>query len=230
YWQTVKTKKLFFYLLVHRDERVSGDCLVDALWHEASRKKGSDSLRKAVQYIRDVSRSMLGKDIELISSAKGSFQLSPGVSVSLDTDEFDAILRIAGNTENAAEKKKLLWKAISLGRKNVATGWYDDWVEQLRRYYNGKCEECLLMIIDLCNRNGEYSEALNACREAVTLNPLEEGYHCRLMETLAGLGRYKEITAHFDKLKKDLKRELGTVPSKETLKVYEALTGTGPGQ
>ncbi|UCF71324.1 MAG: hypothetical protein JSW49_03325 [candidate division WOR-3 bacterium] len=230
YWQTVKTKKLFFYLLVHRDERVSGDCLIDALWHEASRKKGSDSLRKAVQYIRDVSRSMLGKDIELISSAKGSFQLAPGVSVSLDTDEFDAILRIVWNTEDDAQKKKLLWKAISLGRKNLATGWYDDWVEQLRRYYNGKCEECLTMIIDLCNRNGEYSEALDACGEAVTLNPLEEGHHCRLMEALAGLGRYKEITAHFDKLKKDLKRELGTVPSKETLKVYEALTGTGIGQ
>lgn len=229
-WQTVKTKKLFFYLLLQREEKVSSDCLIDALWHDASGKKGSDSLRKAIQYIRDIFRSVLGKEVELISAAKGYFQIAPTVSVSLDTDEVDAALKRARHCDDDSDKIVLLTKVVSLCGKGFATGWYDDWIEQLRRYYKGKCEESLVLIVDLCHRRGEYVRALQSCEDLVALNPLEEKHHCRLMEALARLGRYKELKQHFDKLRKDLKKELRAVPKKETLEVYEALLRAGSGQ
>jgi two-component SAPR family response regulator len=226
-WQTTKTKKLFFYLLLHRDEKVSSDCLIDKLWHETSSKKGSDSLRKALQYIRTVTRSTLGIDAELVASAKGFYQLAPGVSVNLDVDEFNAFLKRMQECESDPERMELLRKAIGLCSKDFASGWYDDWTEELRRYYRRKHEECLVMLADLCYRAGKYSEAVEAGKDLVSLNPLEEKYHCRLMEALAPLGRFKEISEHYEKLRKDLRRELQTAPKKETLEVYEALVRAG---
>jgi LuxR family maltose regulon positive regulatory protein len=228
-WPTMKTKKLFFYMLLRRDEKVSSDCLIDALWHEVSGRRGSDSLRKAVQYTRDIFRSMLGKEAELISAAKGYFQMAPGVSVCLDTDEFDAALKKVRDCEDSSGKMELLTKAVSLCDKDFATGWYDDWVDQLRRYYKGKREECLTIIADILFGRGEYSKVLETCKDLVVLNPLEERHHCRLMEALAHLGRYAEIAEHFAKLKDDLRRELKAVPRKETLELYEALVRTGSG-
>jgi len=228
-WQTMKTKKLFFYLLLHRNEKVGNDCLIDTLWHEVSGKKGSGSLRKAMQYIRTITRSTLGIRGELVSSAKGFYQMAPGVSINLDTDEFDTLLKRAKESEDDAEKIELLQKAIALCNKDFASGWYDDWVEQLRLHYKGNYEECSVMLADLYYRREEYAEAVKVYEKLISLNPLEEKYHCRLMEALGRLGKHKEIVQDFEKLRKNLKKELQSKPQQETLEVYEALMRAGSG-
>jgi DNA-binding SARP family transcriptional activator len=65
-WKTVKAKKLLFYLLLRRGERTSGDLLVEKLWPKASPGKGSDSLRKAVQHIRGITKTHSGRSAELV--------------------------------------------------------------------------------------------------------------------------------------------------------------------
>ncbi len=228
-WQTSKTKKLFFYLLLHKGEKVSGDRLIDALWNEVSGKKGSSSLRKALQYVRAITKSTLGIGEDLICAARGSYQLAPGVLVNLDTDGFEDLLKKAKDTGDRVEKRVLLEKIISVYKNGFASGWYDDWVEQLRRHYQCKYEEGLVLLLDLYEGDGEYIGAMNICKRLVSLNFLDEQHHRRLMRVLAQLGRFGEIEQDFQKLKKALRKELKTEPQKDTVEIYEALARMPPG-
>ncbi|MDH4211189.1 MAG: hypothetical protein OEV79_07040 [candidate division WOR-3 bacterium] len=228
-WQTSKTKRLFFYLLLHKGEKVSGDILIDTMWHEVSSKKGSISLRKAMQYIREITRSTLGIKEDLICSAKGSYQLVSGVLVNLDTDEFEALLKKAKETADEAEKRRLLDKMSSVYKEGFASGWYDDWVEQMRRHYQSRYEEGLVMLFEQYEGDGEYIGAMNVSKKLISLNFLDEKHHCRLMRVLAQLGRFGEIEQDFQELKKALRKELKTEPQKETVEVYEALANAPPG-
>ncbi|UCG30538.1 MAG: hypothetical protein JSV53_01285 [candidate division WOR-3 bacterium] len=227
-WRTAKTKRLFFYLLLYKGEKVSGDHLIDTLWSEVSSKKGSSSVRKAVQYVREITRSSLGIDDDLICSVKGTYHMASGALINLDTDEFEALLKSAKDVEDRAEKIRLLERMISVYKDGFAPGWYDDWVEQMRRQYQYKYEEGLVILLDLYQNAGEYLEALIICKKLTSLNFFDEKHHCRLMHVLANLGRFGEIEQDFKELKKALRKELKAEPQKETLEVYNALTKAPP--
>jgi two-component SAPR family response regulator len=228
-WQTSKTKKLFFYMLLQRGERVSGDRLIDTLWHEVPGRKGSSSLRKAIQYIRQVTRSKLGIKDDLICSSKGMYQMAAGIVTNLDVDEFETLVKRAGETADNAEKRSLLEKIISVYKDGFASGWYDDWVEGIRLHYRSMYEECMVMLYDVAEKEGEYIEAMNISKRLVAINFLDEKHHCRLMRVLAQLGRFGEIEQDFQALTKALRKELKTSPHKETVEVYEALSKAPPG-
>jgi LuxR family maltose regulon positive regulatory protein len=223
-WQTSKTKKLFFYMLLQRGERVSGDRLIDTLWHEVSARKGSSSLRKAIQYIREVTRSKLGIKDELICLSKGMYQMATGTVTNLDVDEFETLVKRAREIADKGERRSLLEKMICIYKDGFASGWYDDWVEAIRLHYRSMYEECMIMLYDVAEKEGEYIEAMNISKRLVSMNFLDEKHHCRLMKVLAQLGRFGEIEQDFQAITKALRKELKTTPQKETVEVYEALS------
>jgi len=222
-WRTIKAKKLFFYLLLHKNEKVSSDVLVDALWPGASPRKGSDSLRKAMQYIREIMGSKLGTAVELINSVRGVYQISPSISIWLDVNEFDSLHERSLKSQDDIEKERTLQRAIDLYKDGFAVGWYDRWVDDLRRYYHCHYEECLAELARLYYRKGRHHEALELLEKLLSANFLEERYHRLYMETLGRLGRYRDIEGNFEKLKKTLKKELKAEPQRETIDLYKSL-------
>jgi LuxR family maltose regulon positive regulatory protein len=223
-WTTVKSKKLFFYLLLHKDGRVNHDVLIDALWQQASHKSGSDSLRKALQHIRQMYKVVKTGKGELVLSSKGFYQLSPKVAIRIDTEEFENLVKKIKAMESTDEKfESVLRKAISLYKDGFAPGWYDSWVEDRRRYYQNLYEDCLLMMADYHNENKRYKDAIIFYKKLILANIFNEEYHRRIMIAYNNVGRYKEIIRDFEQLKKALKKELDSEPQKETVKLYNNL-------
>ncbi len=222
-WKTIKAKKLFFYLLLHKNEAISNDSLIDIFWHDSSYSTGRYNLRKTIQYIRHALKDVLnGKD--LILSSKGLYQISQKASIWLDIDRFEELVKKAQQIKK--EDKQLedfLQKAFSLYKDGFAPGWYDSWVEEKRRYYQGLYEDCISMMSDFCFRNKKFKEALVWCHKLLSINFFNEEYHRMLMVSYAKLGRYKDIKYDFQKLKKTLKKELGTELQKETVNLYKKL-------
>jgi ATP/maltotriose-dependent transcriptional regulator MalT/DNA-binding SARP family transcriptional activator len=222
-WRTVKAKKLFFYLLLHRKERVSSDMLVDALWPDVSRRKGGDSLRKAMQHIREIMGSELGATAELVNSVKGVYEISPSISIWLDVNEFDSLHNRALKSLDDVEKETALQRAMDLYKDGFAVGWYDRWVDDLRRYYQGRYEECLAGLASMYCRKGRYNESAGLSEKLLSVNFLDECYHRQYMETLGRLGRYRDIEGNFEKLKKTLEQELKAEPQRKTIELYKSL-------
>ena len=227
-WQTSKTKRLFFFMLLQRGEKVSGDRLIDTLWHEVPTRKGSSSLRKAIQYIRQVTRLKLGIKDELICLSKGMYQMAAGIVTNLDVDEFEILAKRVREAADKAERRSLLEKMISIYKDGFASGWYDDWVEGIRLHYQSMYEECMVILYDVAEKEGEYIEAMNISKRLVSMNFVDEKHHCRLMKALAQLGRFGEIEQDFQALTKALRKELKTTPHEETVQVYEAFVKAPP--
>ncbi len=223
-WKTVKSKKLFFYLLLHKADKVNQDTLIDALWQNASYKSGSDSLRKALQHVRTIFKSNIITKGDILVRSKGLYQISPQIAIRLDIEEFqERIKKIRKLQEQNKEYESDLKKAISLYKNGFALGWYDSWVEEMRRYYQNLYEDCLVMMADLRFDKKEYKEAITWHKRLVSLNFYNEEYHRRLMRVYSKKGMHKEIVEDFEHLRKVLKKELGTEPQRETVELYKSL-------
>ncbi|MGB3339862.1 MAG: tetratricopeptide repeat protein [bacterium] len=226
-WTTMKSKKLFFYLLLHKNERVNHDILIDALWQKASHKSGSDSLRKALQHIRQMYKAVKTGKGELVLSSKGFYQLSPKVAIRIDTEEFENLVKKIKDMDNTDKKfESILRKTMSLYKDGFAPGWYDSWVEDRRRYYQNLYEDCLLMMADYYTENKRYKDAIIFYKKLILANIFNEEYHRKIMTVYNKVGRYKEIIRDFEQLKKALKKELDSEPQRETSDLFVKLTHT----
>ncbi|MGD8979370.1 MAG: BTAD domain-containing putative transcriptional regulator, partial [candidate division WOR-3 bacterium] len=229
-WKTIKAKKLLFYMLLQKGERTSGDLLVDKLWPDVSFRKGSDSLRKAIQHIRETAKVLGGATAELLTSAKGVYQMPANIYVYLDSDEFERLYQKAVAASSDEEKEGLLKKAIDLYGEGFAIGWYEDWIEEWRRYFQGRYEECLTALIGVYSRKFDYERALSSTEKLLALNFLDERYHRQYMEILAKLDRCADIQSDFKRLREMLKKEMKVDPSKETVDLYKGLIKANTGR
>jgi DNA-binding SARP family transcriptional activator len=203
--------------------------LVDKLWPNTSYGKGGDSLRKAIQHIREITRSELGVLTELVNSVKGIYQISPNISVSLDVDEFDGLYQRAIESSIEDEKAHMLKRAILLYGDGFAIGWYEEWVEDLRHYYQSRYEECLATLVRIHFQKEDYQEAVGLAEKLLTLNFLDEDYHRQYMEILGRMGRYGDIKLDFEKFSKMLKKEMKVEPAKQTVELYRSLIKSDTG-
>lgn len=221
-WRTMKAKKLFCYLLLHHTEKTTSDTLIDTLWRNVSHRKGCDSLRKAVQYVRQTMKKASGAENVLLVS-RGSYRVSPSISVWLDVETFEGFLKQAKSTQDDDHKITLLHKAINLYKRGFAYGWYDHWVEDVRHYYQSRYEECLSLLADFHYKKADYSDAATIYKKLISLNSFDERYHRELMVSLAKLQKYKEIEKQFKKLEETLDKELKARPQTATIELYNSL-------
>ncbi|KPJ73049.1 hypothetical protein AMJ52_04415 [candidate division TA06 bacterium DG_78] len=223
-WKTANAKKLFFYLLLQKQENVSQDSIMRAFWPHASHKTGCANLRKTIQYIRETIKSQVVTSSDIIVSHKGMYQLASHFSIELDTDEFENVVNQAKTLKPPDERSRVyLQKAISLYKDGFAVGWYDEWIEDNRRYYENLYEDCCNMMARIFFDIKRFKHASVWYKKLLSLNFYNEEYHRQLMMTYAYLKRYHEITRHYENLKKILKEELNTVPQQATVHLYSTL-------
>ena len=223
-WQTLKAKKLFFYLLLHRNEKVSHDALIDAFWQKSSYKSAQYNLRKTIQYIRQSLKVTKTHIEKFIISSKGSYQIDPQVSIMLDIDRFqDSVVQLKTLKGQDKKFKSFAQNVLSVYKKGFAVHWYDGWAEERRRFYQSLYEDCLLIMAKYYFDRNKYKESIIWYKKLVGLDFYNEIYHHKLMIAFSKIGKFRELKQDFDRLKKILKKELGTEPQKKTVDIYESL-------
>jgi DNA-binding SARP family transcriptional activator len=222
-WPTEKSKKLFFYLLYRKNEPVSVDVLINTMWTRADKKTGGDNLRKAVQHIRGVLKSH-GIGGDLLISGYGYYQIVPAVLVQLDTDRLKELLPGVKNIKGKGEGLLKAHKAgLQMFNRGFASGWYDEWVEEVRRSFKKDYEEYLNILLAQAVKTSQHRKAARLGEVLVNLDYYNEDYHRRLMFAYARLKKTRLVEQHFMQLCKTLKKELGAEPQKETLRLYNSL-------
>ena len=223
-WKTVKAKKLFFYLLLNKNENASQDSLINTLWQNASQRTGRSNLRKTIQYIRETIKSCVPNIGDIIVANKGLYRISPHVTIELDTEEFQNMVNKAKTLKIQDDRlKEHLQRAIFLHKDGFAIGWYDRWVEDMRHYYENLYEDCLNMMARYYFKKKRFKQASIWYKKLLSLNFYDEENHRQLMMVYAQLGKNKEIIQNFETLKKVLKKELNTAPQQTTIKLYTSL-------
>jgi DNA-binding SARP family transcriptional activator len=220
-----KQRALLAVLLLHRNELVPTERLIDDLWGE----RPPATANKAVQVYVSQLRKTLGDGLLETGPTGYVLRLAPG---SVDLDAFEDLLGrgralLAGGS--AAEASELLRRALALWRGPALA---DFRYESFARDEGGRLEELRLVALeqrleaDLAL--GRHAEAVPELEGLVREHPLRESLRGLLMLALYRSGRQADALAAYQAAREALVEELGLDPSESLQRLETAILRHDP--
>ena len=216
---TRKATALVAYLAV-TGQAHTRDALCALLWPESDHEHARGALRRTLSALR----AALGA--EWIEAGRDRVELRRAEGLRVDVDEFRRRLADA----DANDPVRVLTEAVALYRGDLLAGFavrdsanFDDWqyleAEGLRR----ELAEALERLVDAHAARGEHERAIVYARRWLSLNPLHETVHRRLMELSALKGERAGALRQYRECVRVLQAELGVAPLEETTALHRSI-------
>jgi class 3 adenylate cyclase len=207
------SRALLAYLLLHANEAVSADRLVDELWGERPPKTAVSSLRNYVSRLR---KEIGGTRLELEAA---------GYVLRVDPEQFDLArfdrLVAEARVAPARQRADLLRAALALWRGDPLE---DLAFEEFAQAEIAQLEERRLSAresrIDAELELGRGAELVEEIQDLISAHPLRERLRGQLMLALYRAGRQADALDAYREARRMLRDELGLEPSEE-LRVVE---------
>jgi len=211
---TRKAIALLAYLVIS-GPAVTRDHAAALLWPDHDHPRARAALRRTLSTLR---RAIGDKHLD---ATRQRIELLPA---GLDVD----VLRFEDLA--SATDEDLLREAWDLYRGDLLLGFglrdsagFDDWqrreTERLRTVAGVVLDQLALT----CEQRGDLTDAVHHAEARLSLDPLSESAHRRLMELEARRGERGAAIARYRTLVRTLSDELGVAPLDETTAVYEAI-------
>lgn len=216
-----KQRTLLAFLLLHANEVVSRERLIDCLWGEAPPETALTALQGYVSQLR----KLLGRE-RLVTR-------SPGYLLTVVPEELDLgrLERLAANAREPEPKEAAaaLAEALSLFHgPPLADFAYESWAQT----EIGRLEElrlvCLEQRIEADLSLGRHAELVGELEALVNTHPLRERLRGQLMLALYRSRRQAEALAAFQETRTALVEELGIEPSPELQALERAILNQEP--
>jgi DNA-binding SARP family transcriptional activator len=201
----VRQRSLLTMLLLHRNEVIPRERLIDALWGESPPATAVNALQVAVHGLR----KLLGHD--RLGSHYGGYELvvEPG---ELDLDEFE---RAADHARSGVATATELRRALSLWRGVAATDSYPDGVrselarlDELRVFLLEERFEADLVV-------GRHAALVEELEALLAEHPYRERLRGQLIIALYRAGRQAEALEAYARARRTLVDDLGIEPGPE---------------
>ena len=213
---TAKSRALLAYLASPPDRLHLREKLATLLWGEVSDERARDSLRHALAGLRNALRGI--PEILTIESSNIGVT-ADGVSV----DVVDFERAVARGTPADLEAAAALYSGDFLEGLGVGAPLFDEWMMEQRERLRSLAIDALQAFAAHLERNDAVEPAIAAVRRALSLDPLAETAHRRLMTIYARRGRRAEMLRQYEVCADVLRRELGTTPADETTRLRDEL-------
>jgi DNA-binding SARP family transcriptional activator len=217
----VKQRSLLAILLLHANQVLSSDRLIDELWGASP----PPTAAKSVQVMVSKLRKKLG-DRRLVTHPPGYvLRVEPAA---LDLARFEQLLGEARRAapESAARK---LHQALALWRGPALA---DLAYESFAQAEIARLEELRLAAldqrIDADLATGRHAELVGELEALVAQHPLHERLRCQLMVALYRSGRQAEALDAYRAARRELSEELGLEPSEELKRLEQAILRQDP--
>ena len=216
-----RQRKLLAILLLHPNEFVSSDRLIDDLWGDDRPETAAKALQGYVSQLRKT----LGPDALVTGPGGYMLKLAPG---QLDVDQFAQLVDDARDAEphDAAE---WLREALALWRgPPLADFAYDDFAQSEIARLEERRLVALERRIEADLALGRHQEVAGELAALVKQNPLRERLRAELMLALYRSGRQAEALEAFADARRTLLDELGLEPSEELRQLQAAILAHDP--
>jgi DNA-binding SARP family transcriptional activator/streptogramin lyase len=216
--QRGKQLALLAYLLLHPNELVSTDRLIDALWGERPPPTAAKILQNAVSQLRRV----LGED-RLVTQPPGyRFRLEPG---ELDLHRFEQLAQ-EGRTKHDAQ---VLRDALAIWRGEPLSNLRD---EPFAQHAARQLEEARLSVledrIDADLAAGRDAVLVPELEQLIAREPLRERPYGQLMLALYRDGRQAEALETYQRARKMLSEEVGLQPGPQLQELERRMLNQDP--
>jgi LuxR family maltose regulon positive regulatory protein len=210
----LRAKEMLFFFLAH--PVVTKERIVAALWPELSLAKAHSTFHF---YLFQVRRLLGGT--EAISYEGGAYRLESR-RYKHDVDEFHRSLAKAEKAASA-RRENYLREALNLFRGDYLEDIYSEWTEELRASLRREYFQALEDLARDCRSRGRLDDAAEYCHRLLDKDILREDIHRELIGTLVDMGDRAGAIRQFERLRQVLYKELGTVPSSETMNMVRGL-------
>lgn len=220
---------LLAMLLLHADQVVPAERLVDAIWGDRPPRDARNQLQACVSRLRKLLAGDAGAGGAIVTDPAG-YRLRMG-SHRLDLREFRRATAearahaTAGRHRQAGECYRAglgLWRGPALGGIDS---------EPVRRAARALDEERVLAWEECLEAElaaGAGPELVAELTELVREHPYREGLHGALMRALYRAGRHADALAVYRNLRRTLREELGTEPGAELRRLHRSILGHDP--
>ena len=216
-----RQRKLLAILLLHSNEFVSSDRLIDDLWGDDRPETAAKALQGYVSQLRKT----LGPDALITGAGGYMLKLAPG---QLDADRFEQLVNDAREAEpqDAAE---WLREALALWRgPPLADFTYDDFAQAEIARFEERRLVALERRIEADLALGRHEEVAGELASLVKQHPLRERLRAELMLALYRSGRQAEALEAYADARRALLDELGLEPSEELRQLQAAILAHDP--
>lgn len=213
-----KQRTLLAYLLLHRNEAIPRDVLIDALWPEDPPATAAHALDVYVSRLR----KSLGAD-GLVETRGGSVRLTVA-DEAVDAACFEQLVDTARRAEAPVDRLAALEQALALWRGRALADLLDEPAlrperERLEEERLAAEEERFEAMLEL----GRHGEAIGALQVLASEHPLRERPRRLLMVALYRAGRQSEALEVYRSFRRLLSEELGLEPSVELRELEAAV-------
>ena len=218
------------YLILERDRPVTRAELADAVWAEGVPPTWRAALRGVLARVRSA-LSVTPLPQVVLTCAHGCYQLalSTGVVVDVEAAAADLLSARAALEQGDAEDARLrATRAVAVARGGFLPGVSGGWVERRQAELRELRVEALEILSDAAAALDDVAGALHAAEEALSVQPLRESAHVRVMTAHARAGNDGEALRAYERCRRILVEELGACPSTTTEAAYLDLLGAEP--
>lgn len=221
---TWKAWALLAYLALH-DQEHHRDALAALFWPEQGETQARGSLRRALWSLRQA----LGEDS--FNGDKQTVRFHPPPGWVVDVQQFQQMVAAGSTTTpHTNDQIEKLRVAVTLYGADFLAGFtlpdcpaFDEWqfftAERLRR----QLADALQQVMAWDSSRQAYPAAIEAAQRWLTLDPLHEPAHRRLMELYTWSGQPTAALRQYESCKRLLDAELGVPPEPETEQLYTAI-------
>jgi predicted ATPase/DNA-binding SARP family transcriptional activator len=218
-----KAVALLAYLGVNRVMH-SRETLSALLWPDYEQSKAFTNLRHTLWEIQQT----IGEG--WLDTSRDKIGLNTQADIWLDVDHFKSLLDQSHAQQDVSLRVSLLADAAKLYRNHFLTGFslkdafpFNEWAfaesEELRR----NLAEVLNTLSEDYIALGEAEKAIPYARRLITLDPLNEASHRKLMEVYIQAGQHSAALKQYQTCEQILRKELGLDPQPETRALYKRI-------
>ena len=214
---TRKARALFALLARYPGQRQAREALAAMFWPDSAETVARSNLRQALKLVR---RAVASQGGALVTSDRDAVVLEPE-RVDVDVDSFERLYETG--TPEALKEAAELYRGDFLEGTNLAGGRFSDWlmVEQVQLREHAADVFARLHAHRL--ETGETGLAIDMALKMLTIDPLQEHIHRRLMQLYLDQGRRGAALEQYRRCCDVLQRELGVRPEPETERLHQAL-------
>lgn len=221
-----KIWNLFKYFITHRGKRIPPDILLEIIW-EGQDDGNQQALRNLVYRLRRLlNKNKFNDKYCYIIFSQGGYTWDTSSDYWLDAEEFESLYQLAVQTANENPKKaaELYRQGIYLYKGDyLPEHSYYEWVIPIRNYYRRIYLESIFALTELLKKEDRYKEICKICKDALLIEPFEEGIHQIVIEALIEEGETRKALAHYEYITSLFYQELGVKPSPALKKLYRRI-------
>ncbi|MDO4324301.1 MAG: BTAD domain-containing putative transcriptional regulator [Lachnospiraceae bacterium] len=192
-----KITRMLAYLLIYRDCTLTHRQLIDVFWEDGARNP-EGALRNLMYRIRNVLK-ILG-DEKFICSMPGVYRWNPEIEVETDYEQFEKKAALLRLTEDDGRKEKLCRDIIDCYRGNVSAQIMDEpWILPKVTWYQSVYMDTVKELCKILERTERWEENEEICRQALTVDSLDENIHCSLIQSLYKQKKYNLALYQYEK-------------------------------